>query len=90
MRKNKNCHFGSVQMRTKEFNYQLLIRRIFLILLDIICIVLASFFALATRFEFIIYNIPKEFLEELIQFSPLFVGSTLIVFSLFKIYTSLW
>lgn len=90
MRKNKNCHFGSVQMRTKEFNYQLLIRRIFLILLDIICIVLASFFALATRFEFIIYNIPKEFLEELIKFSPLFVGSTLIVFSLFKIYTSLW
>ncbi|MGN0333007.1 MAG: polysaccharide biosynthesis protein [Lachnospiraceae bacterium] len=77
-------------MRTKEFNYQLLIRRIFLILLDIICIVLASFFALATRFEFIIYNIPKEFLEELIKFSPLFVGSTLIVFSLFKIYTSLW
>lgn len=77
-------------MRAKEFNYQLLIRRIFLVLLDIICIVLASFFALATRFEFIIYNIPKEFLEELIKFSPLFVVSTIIVFSLFKIYNSLW
>ena len=77
-------------MRTKEFNYQLLIRRIFLILLDVLCIVLASFFALATRFEFIVYNIPKEFLKELLKYSPIFILSTIMVFFLFKIYNSLW
>lgn len=77
-------------MRTKKFNYQLVIRRIFLILLDIICIILASFFALATRFEFIIYQIPKEYLAELTRYEPMFVLSTIIIFALFRIYSSLW
>lgn len=77
-------------MRTKKFNYQLVIRRIFLILLDIICIILASFFALATRFEFIIYQIPENYLMELTRYEPMFVLSTIIIFALFRIYNSLW
>lgn len=39
-------------MKKKEINYQLLIRRICLIVLDIICIIAASILALLTRFEF--------------------------------------
>lgn len=77
-------------MKKKELDYQLLIRRIFLILLDIICIVLASFFALATRFEFIVSQIPKEHLVELVEYEPIFIISALIIFALFRIYSSLW
>ncbi|MDO4312400.1 MAG: nucleoside-diphosphate sugar epimerase/dehydratase [Eubacteriales bacterium] len=77
-------------MKKKEFNYQLLIRRFFLVLLDILCIIFASFFALATRFEFIIYQIPEEHLTELMKYEPIFVISTLIIFVLFRIYNSLW
>ena len=71
-------------------NYKLLIRRACLILLDAVCILFASFFALATRFEFIIYQIPKEHLDELKEYEPWFILTTLIIFALFKIYSSLW
>ena len=74
----------------KEMNYKLLIRRACLILLDAVCILFASFFALATRFEFIIYQIPKEHLDELKEYEPWFILTTLIIFALFKIYSSLW
>ena len=74
----------------KEMNYKLLIRRACLILLDAVCILLSSFFALATRFEFIIYQIPPEHLEALWKYEPWFVLTTLIIFALFKIYSSLW
>lgn len=46
-------------MKKKEINYQLLIRRICLIVLDIICIIAASILALLTRFEFDFSQIPK-------------------------------
>ena len=61
-----------------------------MILLDAVCILLSSFFALATRFEFIIYQIPPEHLEALWKYEPWFVLTTLIIFALFKIYSSLW
>lgn len=77
-------------MNMKEMNYKLLIRRACLILLDAVCILFASFFALATRFEFIIYQIPKEHLDELKEYEPWFVLTTLIIFALFRIYSSLW
>lgn len=77
-------------MNVKEMNYKLLIRRACLILLDAVCILFASFFALATRFEFIIYQIPKEHLDELKEYEPWFVLTTLIIFALFRIYSSLW
>ena len=74
----------------KEFNYQLLIRRICLIILDIACIIGASFAALLTRFEFQFSAIPTEFLEVLGHYEVYFVGITLIVFVAFRIYSSLW
>lgn len=74
----------------KEFNYQLLIRRICLIILDIACIIGASFAALLTRFEFHFSAIPEEFLEVLGHYEVYFVGITLIVFVAFRIYSSLW
>ena len=77
-------------MKRKEINYQLWIRRFFLIVLDIICIVFASFFALATRFEFVIHAIPEEYMTELVKFEPFFAVATIIIFILFRVYSSLW
>ena len=57
-------------MKKKEINYQLLIRRICLIVLDIICIIAASILALLTRFEFDFSQIPKEFLKVIYKYGP--------------------
>lgn len=72
-------------MKKKEMNYQLLIRRICLIVLDIICIIAASILALLTRFEFDFSQIPKEFLKVIYKYGPITIVITLIIFSLFRI-----
>lgn len=72
-------------MKKKEINYQLLIRRICLIVLDIICIIAASILALLTRFEFDFSQIPKEFLKVIYKYGPFTIVITLIIFSLFRI-----
>lgn len=77
-------------IKKKEINYQLLIRRICLIVLDIICIIAASILALLTRFEFDFSQIPKEFLKVIYKYGPFTIVITLIIFSLFRIYSSLW
>lgn len=77
-------------MGKREFNHKLFIRRILLILLDTICIIFAAFFALATRFEFVMQSIDPLFIKELTQYLPVFVLTTLLVFMLFRIYSSLW
>ena len=77
-------------MKKREINYQLLIRRIGLIVLDIICIIAASILALLTRFEFDFSQIPKEFLKVIYKYGPFTIVITLIIFSLFRIYSSLW
>lgn len=74
----------------KQINYQLLLRRIVLVIIDSLCIILAGFLALATRFEFLITQIPSEHMESLIKYEPIFVGITLLVFVFFRIYSSLW
>lgn len=76
--------------KRKEINYQLLVRRICLVVLDIVCILLASYMALATRFEFRFDQIPKEFFEVLSRYEGYSVIVTLVVFWIFRIYSSLW
>lgn len=77
-------------MNERKINYQLLIRRICFVILDCICILTAAFVALATRFEFVISQIPEDFLRELIKCAPVFVLTTLFIFALFRIYSSMW
>ncbi|MEO2239481.1 nucleoside-diphosphate sugar epimerase/dehydratase [Dorea sp. YH-dor226] len=74
----------------KEFNYQLLIRRICLIILDIACMIGASVAALLTRFEFQFSSIPEEFLDVITKYEIYFIIITLLVFLVFRIYSSLW
>lgn len=75
---------------TKQKDYKLIIRRIALVIIDIISVIFASFFALATRFEFVVYNIPEEHWKSLSHYLPAFVVISLFLFFLFRIYSSLW
>ena len=77
-------------METKKVNYQLLIRRVCLIILDILCIIAASFLALLTRFEFDFHQIPPEFLKVIYEYGPFIIVVTLIIFTFFHVYSSLW
>ena len=74
----------------QKINYHLLLRRVCLIVLDIILTVIASVVALATRFEFNIMQIPEEFSGVLWKYEIFFVLITLIIFGIFRIYSSLW
>lgn len=74
----------------KNVNYQLLLRRICLVILDIVLIISSSLLALITRFEFSLNMIPVEFADVIFKFEFAFVPMTLIVFVLFRIYSSLW
>lgn len=74
----------------QKINYHLLLRRVCLIILDIILTVIASVAALATRFEFNIMQIPEEFSGVLWKDEIFFVLITLIIFGIFRIYSSLW
>lgn len=73
-----------------KINYQLWVRRVCLVCLDIVCIILAALLALATRFEFDFANIPEEFIGPFKQYAVWMVVITLIVFWAFRIYSSLW
>lgn len=58
-------------MKRKKINYQLLLRRVCLIVLDIVLIIISSLMALLTRFEFDIEQIPEEFLDVLVSYGIL-------------------
>ena len=77
-------------MEKKKVNYQLLIRRVCLIILDILGIIAASFLALLTRFEFDFHQIPPEFLKVIYEYGPFIIVVTLIIFTFFHVYSSLW
>ena len=77
-------------MKRKKINYQLLLRRVCLIVLDIVLIIISSLMALLTRFEFDIEQIPEEFFSVLLDYGVLMIFVTLSVFVVFRIYSSLW
>ena len=74
-------------MKRKKINYQLLLRRVCLIVLDIFLIILSSLMALATRFEFDVRQIPEEFFSVLLDYGVLMIFVTLIVLECF-VYTA--
>lgn len=76
-------------INTKE-NFQLYIRRIFLIIMDSCLISLASFLALALRFDLQISTIDPIFLSNMLETLPIQIVATLIIFGVFRIYSSLW
>ena len=63
------------------------VRRIILILIDLICIILASFLALFLRFN---GEIPSYYFNILKNLMGLEIFISLVIFYLFKLYRSLW
>ena len=74
----------------KRIDYQLLLRRVCLMSMDVVLIILSSVMALATRFEFRMDQIPEEFGSVLQKYEIWFVLITLVVFVAWRIYSSLW
>lgn len=77
-------------MKTLVKDTQLLIRRLFLVVLDILIINITSFMALWTRFDFSIGNIDSQYISELLEYIPINTIITLGIFWIFRLYHSLW
>ncbi len=81
-------------MKTKKektpFNFKLLYRRAALIIYDIISVCLAAFLALFIRYELDFSSIPKDFLRPVEHFLPISIIITIVIFYLFRLYSSLW
>lgn len=69
---------------------ELWIKRLFLICYDACAVFVAAFSALWLRYEFAFRNIEKSYLDRLWKCLPLLIASAILVFSLFKLYSSLW
>ena len=74
----------------KPFNVKLLYRRTALMVYDIISIVVASYLALLIRYDMHVYLIPDYFLEPIKKFLPLNIVITMVLFYIFRLYSSLW
>ncbi len=74
----------------RVINYKLFYRRTCLIIYDVASVLVASFLAIAMRYEFDLEGIPDYFLETIIRFLPFNVVLTILIFYIFKLYNSLW
>ncbi len=71
-------------------NAKLLIRRIYLICYDIAAVALASYLSLLIRFDFRPNQVPSVYLSVLWETIWISMVSTVIVFGVFRLYSSLW
>lgn len=78
------------QMTHKILNTKLLVRRIFLIIYDVIAVVLSSYIPLVMRYEFHVSEIPQHFIDNVEWFLPMGIITTLLAFYLMRLYHSLW
>ena len=74
----------------KPFNVKLLYRRTALMVYDIISIVVASYLALLIRYDMHVRLIPDYFLEPIERFLPVNIIITMVLFYIFRLYSSLW
>lgn len=74
----------------KRIKRQIMIKKAFLVLLDMICLNVAGFLALWIRFDFSIQDIGIKYLERLTHYAPVQMVITLVIFVLFRMYSSLW
>jgi FlaA1/EpsC-like NDP-sugar epimerase len=78
-------------LMTKYFSdNKIFIRRFFLVILDILGAVFASFMALLIRFDFNLDNVVPKFLDSIWIYLPINIITVLIVFLCFHLYHSIW
>ncbi len=75
---------------TRKDRIQLLVRRIFLVITDIILINGSVFLSLIMRFEINIASVPEEYIQKYMVNVIPFTIVTLIIFWCFRMYHSLW
>ena len=73
-----------------NINAAFLYRTIFLVIYDIIAVTASSILALLIRAEFIYQNIEQRFLDAIFTFLPATILIMIIVFTILKLYNSLW
>lgn len=74
----------------RKIDKTLLIRRVGLIIYDSVAVVLASYFSLLLRYEFIASEIPSSYLKIVLQLLPGSILTTIFIFAIFRLYSSLW
>lgn len=77
-------------MRHLFIDKKLWARRVFLVCYDICAVFIAAFLALVARFDFSFDAIPEHFLENMWKSMPAAVITTLLIFGIFRLYSSLW
>ena len=65
-------------------------RRVFLVCFDICAVFIAALLALIARFDFSFDEVPEHFLENMWKSMPAAVVTTLLIFGIFRLYSSLW
>lgn len=76
--------------KIKSMNKQILIRRLGLIIFDILAILASSYIALLTKFDFSLLNIPGKYEAVILHVLPYSIIGTIAVFAVFRLYSSLW
>ena len=66
------------------------IKRISMVLMDVGIVILAAMLALIIRFDFNLQSVPKYYIEVVWSVLPVMLLIAVIVFSVFRLYSSLW
>ena len=69
---------------------KLWIRRVFLVCYDVCAVFLAGMLALLARFDFSLSAVPVQFVENAWKSLPAAAVTTVLIFWIFRLYTSLW
>lgn len=77
-------------MRKLFYNNQLFLKKLLLIIYDIAAVTVAGILALLVRFELEPSQIPQQFLESYRKYNWIMIIVTLLVFYVFRLYSSLW
>ncbi|MBQ8148117.1 MAG: polysaccharide biosynthesis protein [Lachnospiraceae bacterium] len=79
------------QVKKKEpFDYQLLVRRILLVMYDVFAIFLASSLTILLRFNLNWAAVELQYIQVMWQYLPINILCTLLIFVLFRLYSSIW
>jgi FlaA1/EpsC-like NDP-sugar epimerase len=77
-------------MKSLFIDNKLLIRRVFLIILDVLVINVCAFLAILTRFDFSLAKIPTEYTDAVLTYVPFNTVMTIFIFYICRLYHSLW
>jgi FlaA1/EpsC-like NDP-sugar epimerase len=77
-------------MKQFVIDKRLLIRRLFLITLDIILVNISAYLALLARFNFNMTEVPVHYSDNVLMYAWVNTITTVFIFFLFRLYHSLW